>query len=126
MTFFIPHARDRAEAEHVFGGVRRFLAEQGLPTEARRVRRLDYRLGGEALHIEIGDEVIDHEPALLILRAADEPVYYVCTPNWGVLRGEPWLVDDDEHTRAEDFEVTGEEAPTGIRVVEEAKPYARP
>ncbi|HEY0413288.1 MAG TPA: hypothetical protein VGD66_09105 [Allosphingosinicella sp.] len=104
MTFFIPCARDGAEAEQVFESVRTFLAEQGLPTERRRVRRLDYRIGGEDQSVEIGDLVIDREPAFLILRAADEAVYYVCTPNWGVLRGEPWQVDDDEHTRAEDFE----------------------
>lgn len=104
MKFFIPCARSDGEAEHVFEAVRRFLAEQGLPTRARRIRRLEYRLPCGPQQIEIGEEVIPREPALLILRAAEEPVYYVCTPNSGVLRGEPWLVDDDEHTRAEDFD----------------------
>jgi hypothetical protein len=104
MKFHVPCARDEAEAEHVFEAVRTFLDMQGLPTERRRVRRLDYRIGGADESVEIGDFVLDHEPILLILRASDEAVYYLCTPNWGVIRGEPWLVDDDEHTQAEDFD----------------------
>jgi len=105
MKFFVPHATDDEEAGQVWQAVRAFLAAQGLPTGSRRIWKLDYRHNCEAYSLEVGKPHRDlGEDVLIMLRACDRPLYYVCTPNRGVLRDEPYLVGVDLDTRVVDFE----------------------
>jgi hypothetical protein len=104
MKFFIPHTRTAEQAEEAVRAVRLFLAEQDFPTRPRRFWKLDFRHNGEDYALEVGAMHPDlGEPVLLILEASDRPCYYVCTPNRGVLRGEPYLVGLT-HARAVPFE----------------------
>ncbi len=104
MKFFLPHASSPEQAEEVVRAVRIFLAAQDLPPRPPPVGKLDFRHNGGDYALEVGAK---HpalgEPVLLILEASTRPCYYVCTPNRGVLRGEPYLVGLP-HTRAVPFE----------------------
>ncbi len=104
MRFFLPHTSSPEQAEEVVRAVRLFLAEQGFPTRPRRFWKLAFRHNGEDYALEVGAMHPDlGEPVLLILEASSRPCYYVCTPNRGVLRGEPYLVGLPQ-TRAVPFE----------------------
>ena len=90
MEFFVPYADAASPADHVWQATRDFLALQGLPTEERRIWKLAFDAGGGPRVIRIGGTHPDlHEEILVILKAADQPAYYVCTPNRGVVRGAP-------------------------------------
>jgi hypothetical protein len=120
MKFFIPHARDEAGSEVVLASIRRFLASQGYPTTDRRIRRLAFTHDGEAFDLEVGghhpgmedDPELTDEPehpvmrclVVAILEGSTLPVYYLCMPFRGVIRGYPWLVGFNSVTAAEDFE----------------------
>lgn len=106
MKFFVPHAADDEQALRVWDSVRAFLAEQGISTADRKVWKLSFRHNGKHYSEEVGRVAADlREEVLIILKAADNyPLYYVCSANRGVARGEPYLVGVDEFTHATDFE----------------------
>jgi len=120
MKFFIPGARDAAEAEGVWQATRTFLAEEGYPTSERRIRRLAFRNRADHFDLEVGGHhpgMEDEEPVdgreeneairctvFVILEASDSDWFYVCLPYRGVLRNYPWLVHRDEVTDAQNFE----------------------
>ena len=95
MDFFVPHAVDTKEADHVWDATRKFLASQGFETEARKIWKLAHSEAGERQTIRVGE----YHPAfsgmvLVILRALDRGAYYVCTPEYGVFQGSPHIVDN--------------------------------
>lgn len=105
MKFSVPAAKDRVQAETVWNAVRDFLAEQGLETEPDRFARIRFRHNGKAYGLSIGDMHPDlHEPVCVILKARNRPLYYVCTTNRGVVRGDPYLVGDGPETFTSPFE----------------------
>lgn len=106
MKFFVPHASDDEQASKVWDSVRAFLLKNGMPTEERKVWKLSSRHNGKAYSEEVGKKAADlRETVLIILRAAKgRPLYYVCTENRGVARGDPYLVGIDQDTHATDFE----------------------
>jgi hypothetical protein len=120
MNFFIPHASDADQAEEVWTGVRRFLADQDFPTTERRIRRIAFWNRGDHFDLEVGG----HHPGMeeevpvdgreendsirctvyVILEGVGGDWFYVCLPYRGVLRNYPWLVHRDEVTAIQDFE----------------------
>lgn len=105
MKFFVPHADSDEQVLRVWDSVRAFLLQQGKPTEVRKVWKLSFRHNGRSYAEEVGKEAADlKEEVIVILRAKDYPLYYVCTANRGVARGEPYLVGVDHNTHAIDFE----------------------
>lgn len=105
MKFFVPHAQDDEQALRVWDSVRAFLLQQGSPTEERKVWKLSFRHNSKHYSEEVGKLAADlREEVLIILRAANRPLYYVCTANRGVVRGEPYLVGIDHNTHATDFD----------------------
>lgn len=120
MKFFIPSAKDAAEAEEVWAGVRRFLADQDFPTTERRIRRLAFTHDCEPFDLEVGghhpgmetDPLLTDQPedpelrclVMAIFEASSRPCYYLCMPYRGVFRSYPWLVGSNAVTVVEDFE----------------------
>lgn len=105
MRFFVPHAQNSEEAESVWRSVRAFLEQQMRPTTPRRIWKVAFRHNSKPYELEVGKRHPDlGEDVLMIFRAAGYELYYACTENRGVVRGEPYLVGIDHHTSAVDFE----------------------
>lgn len=101
MKFFVPHADSDEEAESVRKSVRTFLESQGSPTCEDRIQRIKFHHNGKPYDLSVGDIHPDlNEPVLFIFRANHPSLYYACTPNRGVVRGEPYLIGDHEGTHA--------------------------
>ena len=107
-AFFVPHASDAAQAERVYESIRAFnllQAPQWTVTD-RRIYQLDYTHNGRDYMSRVGTiETGMSEPVLAILEATHgaERLFYVCTPNRGVVRGGPILVGDAELGAVTDF-----------------------
>lgn len=101
MKFFVPYAQDDEQALEAWQATRKF-AEENFPgwvIAARYIYRLDYTHDGKRYSIRVGQPHPYGEEALVILEAANpfgQVLYLVCTPNRGVLRGEPILVGPGE------------------------------
>jgi len=120
MKFFIPAARDAAMAEEALDSIRRFLADQGYPTTARRIYRLAFTHDCEHFDVRVGgrhpgmddDPWLTDEPedpdlrclVVAILEGSTIPCYYICLPFRGVIRAYPWLVGFHAASLVEDFE----------------------
>ena len=103
MKFFIPAAEDPAQAEGVYQSIRRFVAEQVGRLTNKRIFRIQFVRNGKQYNLAVGDRFQDlrGERVIAILEGR---VYYICTPNWGVVRREPFPVGRDPHTHIEEFE----------------------
>ena len=105
MKFTIPHAADYAQAESVWSAVRKFLDTQGHGTESRRIARIAFRHNGKLYDLGVGDIHPDlHEAVLVILKGTNPSLYYICTANRGVVRGDPYLVGAGMNTHTVDYE----------------------
>jgi hypothetical protein len=95
MKFFIPHARDDSEAEHVYEASKKFCEQQtGWRVLPKRIYALRYRHDGKEYFAQVGSE--DPTEGLVICIFESEVTYFVCTPNRGVARGDPILVGKGE------------------------------
>lgn len=106
MKFFIPKAKDAADAESVYEGIRKFNAEQmGASLSARRIYSVHGKHDGKPFAATVG-ETFERlgEPVIAILLDEGRKCYLICTPNRGVLRDMPYLSGSNEITYAEDFE----------------------
>lgn len=93
MKFYVPHADGEKQAEKVWTGVRAFLTEQGLSTTQRRIRKVYFNRHGIDYEAEVGKMFSDlREEVIIILEAAHRKLIYLCTPNRGVVRGDPYLI----------------------------------
>lgn len=104
MKFFVFAAKDSAEAESVYKGIKKFVSEQS-PYELidRRIFSIDFKHDGVLYHSEVGkDDPRVKEPVVAILESTG--LFYVCTPNRGVARGEPVFVGTNEIIKIIDFE----------------------
>ncbi len=123
MKFFIPNENDPEKAEELYQATKKFVAQtMGCPIGDRRVRSITFRDGGYIVQALVGRP----EPRRggIVIAIFESESYLVCTPDRGVLKGEPLVVGKHEVTDSEDFERSGEptqgvEAPAGrsIRVL---------
>lgn len=106
MKFFIPAAKDAAQAEEVYEGVRKFNSEQmGATLSPRRIYRLAGVHDGKPFTATVG-EMFERlrEVVVAILLDTKRDLYFICTANRGVIRGEPYLSGAHEIRDSEDFE----------------------
>ena len=92
MKFFVPAARDDAEAENVFEAIEKF---NHAPRQVKRIAALAWQHNGEKYSCEVGAEAPTYygtgaEPVVAILDCGQ--LFKVCTANRGVIRGEAILV----------------------------------
>jgi hypothetical protein len=93
MEFFIPYAKDAEQQTEVYEGIRKFVSESmGADLSPRRIFSLTYRHEGKNYHAEVGQtHSLNGEPVIAILYEQMRDLYYVCTPNRGVLGDIPIL-----------------------------------
>lgn len=107
MQFFIPYAKNDADAEQLLAGICKFV-QADVPAKGRRVARLTYTHAGRDMVAEVGKpcdpyyredfcEVI----AIVKLRGS---CYGVCLPDRGVIRGDPVYVGTQAVARVELFD----------------------
>ena len=108
MKFFIPDAKDEAQAESVYEGIRKFNAkEMNATLSPRRIYKAYGVHDGKPFTATVGEPFERlGETVIAILLDASRNCYYVCTANRGVLRGMPYLSGSNEiiHEDVEDFE----------------------
>lgn len=98
MRFFIPHAEDEAQAERVLSSIAKFVSAP-IPSLKRRIRKITWKHNGTRYSGEVGAPVATYfggEEVIAILHNGN--CYCVCTPNRGVLRGEPIYAGDGDET----------------------------
>lgn len=94
MRFYVPYTESDEQAERLWISVRRYLTQQGFSTTERRIRKVYFRQSGQDYEAEVGKLFRElQEEAIFILEAAHRRLIYLCTPNRGVVRGDPYLVD---------------------------------
>jgi hypothetical protein len=104
VKFFVPYAEGRAQAEQVWAGVRLWLSDLGLDTTRRRIEALALRVGDSDHKVAVGRDTPDGELVMAIFEASDLGVFYVCTPDRGVLGDIPYPLALDESWRVIDFD----------------------
>jgi hypothetical protein len=106
MKFFIPDAKDAAEAESVYEGIRKFNSEQiGASLSARRIYSVHGTHNSKRFTATVGQSFERlGEVVIAILLDEARKCYLICTPNRGVLRDMPYLSGSSEIDFAEDFE----------------------
>lgn len=106
MKFFVPWARDRAQAETVWAAVRMNLLDRGMPTTSRRVRALACKIDGRDHEVAVGadtPEAVD-DPVLAIFEASNIDLFYACTFTQVALEQRPYALGLDERWRVIDFD----------------------
>ncbi len=102
MKFFIPHSNDESEAISVYQGIKSFAETQTSWTiSGRRIYSISYRHEGKKYTATVGER--ENRVGEEVIAILDSVTYLVCTPNRGVIRGEPILVGKAEATIVEDF-----------------------
>jgi len=103
MKFFVPNENDPERAEELYQAIKKFVAEtKGVAIGDRRIRSITFRDGGYIVQALVGRP----EPSKggIVIAILESESYLVCTPDRGVLRGEPVMVGKHEVTDSEDFE----------------------
>jgi hypothetical protein len=106
MKFFIPYAKDVAEAENVYDGTRKFNAlEMHATLSPERIYSLSGVHDGKRFKATVG-EIFERlgEPVIAILLDIKRRCYFICTPTRGVLGGEPYLSGAHEINSIQYFE----------------------
>jgi len=106
MKFFVPAAKNAAQADEVYEGIRKFNSEQmGATLSHRRIYRLAGVHDGKPFTPTVGEQFERLQEAVVaILLDTKRNLYLICTANRGVIRGEPYLSGAHEIRDAEDFE----------------------
>jgi len=106
MKFFVPAAKDAAQAEEVYEGIRKFNSEQmGATLSPRRIYHVAGVHDGKPFTATVGEQFERlREVVIAILLDTSRDLYFICTPSRGVLRGESYLSGTYEIRGAEDFE----------------------
>ena len=91
MKFFVPAAKDAAQAESVYDAILKF---NSAPVQTQRICALAWHHNGQQMSCEVGGEAPSYygtgsEPVVAILDCGS--LHKVCTANRGVLRGEAIL-----------------------------------
>ncbi|MEQ1741348.1 MAG: hypothetical protein ABL869_02445 [Candidatus Nitrotoga sp.] len=108
MKFFLPAAKDRAEADVILESIAKFI---GVPLPKRRIFRLAYIHNGQRYEAEVGKPMAAYyetskQPVVAIL---GEDPYCICLPDRGVLRGSPIYAGRMSVQRIDYFEFEGNE-----------------
>lgn len=105
MRFFLPGATDETSAEENYGHIRGFIEKNIGPLDPRRFYSLAYEHNGKPVSATVGaPDPLERQLVVAIFRsAAERGPYYVCTPNRGVIRGDPILAGSSS-ARAVEFE----------------------
>ena len=100
--FFIPKAKDDAQAEEVWESVKKF-AEETLDWDVsdRRIFSITYHKHSKDYYAEVGKP--DPRNGELVIAIFESVTYLVCTPNRGVIRGMPILIGQSELMDITDF-----------------------
>ncbi len=108
MKFFLPAAKDAAQAERAYEGIRKFNAKEMSATlSPRRIYKVAGVHNGKRFEATVGKPFESlGEPVIAILLDTSRNCYFICTPNRGVLRGVPYLSGSNEIDSVEDFEST--------------------
>lgn len=107
--FFIPYARDEAQAEEILTSIAKFI-QRPVPLMEDRIRRVAYKHNGEYYVAEVGQPIDPYycEEGVVIAIFGGQPLA-ICTRNRGVERGEPIYVNAHAVVSSKLF---GELAPT--------------
>lgn len=102
-SFFVPHAKDHAQAERVWTATREFMQQQGFSPTSRRIFAIAHEHKGKPRTTSVGElDPYEMEEVLVLLET--ESVYLCCTANRGVLRGGPILIGRGHNATATDFD----------------------
>lgn len=106
MKFYIPAAKDAAQAEEVYASIRKFNSEQmGATLSPRRIYRLSGVHNGKPFTATVGEPFESlRQVVVAILLDTSRDLFFICTADRGVIRGEPYLSGAHEIRGAEDFE----------------------
>jgi hypothetical protein len=87
MHFFVPGARNAAEAEKMFSSISALVEEAiGEKPASTRIRAIEFLEAGFRATAIVGSE-LEHEPVFCILETADSFLIY--SPTRGLRRGRP-------------------------------------
>jgi len=104
MKFFLPAADDEKQAEQNYEFIRKFVSEQMGLLRSKRYYAIYYKHNGKEMRARVGEAPpLTGELVIAIFRTERESgPFLICTPNRGVLRGEPILANGN--ARAIEFE----------------------
>ena len=103
MKFFVPHAKDEAEAKRIYEASKKFCEDQtGWRILPKKIRALRYRHEGREYLAGVGAPDYSGGEVLCIFES--EVTLLVCTANRGVFRGFPILVGRQEVSDIEYFD----------------------
>ncbi|MCK4626329.1 MAG: hypothetical protein KAV00_13510 [Phycisphaerae bacterium] len=104
MKFFVPGAENNQKAVEVYDGIKKFVKKtiSGDITD-RKIYHVSFTHDGKPYEARIGEEgPYASEPVIAILETSG--IFLICTPNRGVLHGEPILVGKNDMIHVTDFE----------------------
>jgi hypothetical protein len=102
VKFFVPGGDDDKGAKDIYEATKNFAIENCGPVTDRRIQKITFRDRKKVVEAEVGKiEPIVGETVVAILEGNP---YLVCTPNRGVLRGQPILVGKQEIISITDFD----------------------
>lgn len=112
MNFFVPEVISGERADRLYSLVKARIAQEYCATlSTRRIYGLQWQPGYVTHSALIGEPTtFNKEVVVAILYEEARDLYYVCTPNRGVLRGRPILIWASCVTGAVDFEMLSQAA----------------
>lgn len=105
MEFFLPFATTQEMCDNSYKAIRDFVSKEcGASLSNRKVFSLSYKHNGKAYEAEVGKEDSGGLGIVIaILFDESRSLYLVCTPNRGVIRGDPILVGQHSVISVRDF-----------------------
>jgi hypothetical protein len=103
MRFFIPNATDDVQAEQVYTATKTFVEQQtSSPLIERRIYSVGFKHNGVDYIATVGRifERLGEE----VIAIVEGYIFYLCTGNRGVIRGEPYLIGREEVNWIKDFD----------------------
>ena len=81
-------------AEEIYASVRTFMSKVAFKPNDRRIFSVSYRHNGKNYVSTVGELEPEGEPVIAIFETHNPTLYMICTPNRGVVRGDPILAGD--------------------------------
>ena len=103
IKFFIPVTKDAKEAEAIWEATKRFAEDMlGWEVSDRRIFSIAYRHERQDYYVEVGKP--DPRVKEVVIAILESKTYLVCTPNRGVVRSIPLLVNQGKVGEVIDFQ----------------------